>query len=882
MKKKVLSLIAGGMVVAPTLGFAIGLGSVRTYSNLNERLSAEIPVLSVRKKGRMSVALAPNAVFAQRGVTRSQMLNNLRFSLVNKRGRSYVRVSSASRVKSPYLNFILELKGPEGTVYREYAIFLDPATPGAKKRKPVQPRTIKHSSTSTASKSSRTTPKSVATTPTKLNIIKGKSGRYGPVKRGETLWSIATHTRPSANIPVREMIAAIKQANPRTLARGLKAGSTIVIPAVSGYSAYQGGSTKAPSVESKKKPLPKTTETNKPVNGKIVSSIHEDVKSLVPKTDTVETAKEQSVTKVTPTVTPQETVKKTEQVAVEAEKKIEAVEDVKTDVPVTVTPVIEDVKVEEKKTETVVEPKPTPVVEEKPKTTPKPKVVPPKTVKKTSKVTSDSSDKEEGGLLAPLLGGLAALTLGGGLLLLRKKRKAKSAEKVVLLGDDDLIEDETSLEVIAEDEKASSDVPETELAVASAVQEDDDFELDESFDFEEELAKLGEDLSDDTEGLATDAVVSEDLAEKETAIAFDLSDNSIEETLSERQEEEQFADALAELDQGLEVGEDSDLDLLDFEDSEKTVEGASLDFDLSDDNNLSEKAELEPFVSEFTDEDALEDTLAELDAETNLDDDLDLDLEFEGTLAELDASEVNTEKKEVLPDLFAEGSTDLLSDKNPPEEMVFDLSDESVSDDADLLEFDVKTDLDSADAEFDKTLADLDADFEQEAAENTLDVNSVVTTDTKEALDDDLLDFDDTVFSESEEIAEIEVEEDLSVVEAVEPVEVEEEKSFPSINLSLEDTATVATAATAAVATTAVAAKTLLDDDAENDETDELFNASELVEQDDSEIELKFDLISTFLSLPNYVRARELLTEITDEGTPEQIERAKKMLKEIA
>lgn len=243
MKKKLLSLIAGTALLVPSLSMAVGLGSVRTYSGLNQKLNAEIPVLSVRKEGSMSVTLAPNAEFSKRGVQRSDILNSLRFSLVKKKGRTYVRVSSTKRISIPYVNFILQLNTPEGIVSREYAIFLDP--PKTSKRiKSKTRKTPVYSKKKTNGQSKSVQPRTQRadrTASSRLAVSSSRGGRYGPVKRGETLWSIAKYTRPSTQVPVRDMVNAIRAANPRTLAGTLPAGVILNIPTIKGYSAYQGG-----------------------------------------------------------------------------------------------------------------------------------------------------------------------------------------------------------------------------------------------------------------------------------------------------------------------------------------------------------------------------------------------------------------------------------------------------------------------------------------------------------------------------------------------------------------------------------------------------------------------------------------------------------------
>lgn len=256
MKKKLLSLFASVLLVSPVVSFAVGLGSVRTYSHLNEKLRAEIPILSVKKKGKMTVALAPNADFAKRGVRREDILNELNFSLMERKGRIYVNVSSRKQIAVPYLNFILRLSTPEGVVSREYAIFLDPVS-GRKVTTAAKAQSRQSIVSASPYRKSFTSKRTVT------GVSGAKAGRYGPIRKGETLWSIAKHTRPSVDIPVADMMRAIRRANPRTLARGLPAGVMINIPTLQGYATYRGGYAPMPvkvtKAKSHKKTKPKSS-----------------------------------------------------------------------------------------------------------------------------------------------------------------------------------------------------------------------------------------------------------------------------------------------------------------------------------------------------------------------------------------------------------------------------------------------------------------------------------------------------------------------------------------------------------------------------------------------------------------------------------------------
>lgn len=249
MKKKILVLFASSVLALPMLVQAIGMGTIKVYSHLNERLRAEIPVLSVnsKNKGRVTVGLGSNAEFAKRGVERSDLLNDLSFSVVERgNGRMYIEVSSKKQIVEPYLNFILTLNDGEGMVSREFAVFLDPSkSPFSSKTIPAD-KNIAQKAPSTKKIVAPKPVKRAATPPaSKWQVESQKGATYGPVRKKETLWSIATHTRPSDTIPVRDMVTLIMRANPSIFpgyqASKMPSGVTLNIPKVKGFSAYAGG-----------------------------------------------------------------------------------------------------------------------------------------------------------------------------------------------------------------------------------------------------------------------------------------------------------------------------------------------------------------------------------------------------------------------------------------------------------------------------------------------------------------------------------------------------------------------------------------------------------------------------------------------------------------
>ena len=66
-------------------------------------------------------------------------------------------------------------------------------------------------------------------------MARGYSGdTYGPVGRGETLWTIAMRTRPDASVSPQQMMIALQRKNPQAFVKdninNLMAGAVLTVP----------------------------------------------------------------------------------------------------------------------------------------------------------------------------------------------------------------------------------------------------------------------------------------------------------------------------------------------------------------------------------------------------------------------------------------------------------------------------------------------------------------------------------------------------------------------------------------------------------------------------------------------------------------------------
>lgn len=125
MRKLALSVALASLSSA---AMALGFGEIRLHSGLNQNLNADIPLVSVGgvDLDSIKVKLASSADFARVGAERLLMLDGLQFKVVERNGRPVVEVRSKNSLKEPFLDFVVEMNWPQGRVLRQFTLLLDP------------------------------------------------------------------------------------------------------------------------------------------------------------------------------------------------------------------------------------------------------------------------------------------------------------------------------------------------------------------------------------------------------------------------------------------------------------------------------------------------------------------------------------------------------------------------------------------------------------------------------------------------------------------------------------------------------------------------------------------------------------------------------------
>ncbi|MGY4531964.1 pilus assembly protein FimV [Pseudomonas sp. TE3786] len=258
--------LASGSALYSGMVSALGLGDITLHSALNQPLEADIELLEVGDLGAadMKVRLASDAVYARSGVDRIIFLNDLRFTPLLGGGKSVIRVVSSKPVREPYLNFIVELARPNGQLYREYTVLLDPPNASAYNRVAAAPA----AASSAASGKSR-----AAAAPAKPRTPPpAKLGKHYQVSNGDSVWTIAARLRTQGSTASQEQLMAdIHALNPQAFGGNdisrLQAGANLLLPDAAPVAAVPGSAADAEPpatlsvVDDEAPPVPAPLET---------------------------------------------------------------------------------------------------------------------------------------------------------------------------------------------------------------------------------------------------------------------------------------------------------------------------------------------------------------------------------------------------------------------------------------------------------------------------------------------------------------------------------------------------------------------------------------------------------------------------------------------
>jgi pilus assembly protein FimV len=223
---KTLALLS---LLAPVNGNSLGIGDIKLHSTLNQNLDAEISlVLSAGDKASdITVNLASPDKFDEAGIPWTAFLSEIKFEkIIGSNGSVIIKLSSRKAVKEPYLDFVLQVNWPKGSLHREFTVLLDPPIA-------YKPTAISRLANSESYKPVQSfIPRSESQTRVEKSL--SRSREYGPTNRNDNLWKVAEQASKKSGTSVEQMIIALYEENPHAFYKqnvnALLAGKTLTIP----------------------------------------------------------------------------------------------------------------------------------------------------------------------------------------------------------------------------------------------------------------------------------------------------------------------------------------------------------------------------------------------------------------------------------------------------------------------------------------------------------------------------------------------------------------------------------------------------------------------------------------------------------------------------
>ena len=140
LRKLAILVFSAGLIMSPLSVQALGFGGIKLKSSLNEKLNAEVALLSANQTDitSLKIKLATDEAFLRAGISRTAFLNGINFKVKQyKNGDYYIHLTTEESVREPFLDFLLDINWKNGRMLREYTMLLDP--PGRENKQTFAP-----------------------------------------------------------------------------------------------------------------------------------------------------------------------------------------------------------------------------------------------------------------------------------------------------------------------------------------------------------------------------------------------------------------------------------------------------------------------------------------------------------------------------------------------------------------------------------------------------------------------------------------------------------------------------------------------------------------------------------------------------------------------
>ena len=244
MNKKFRKLILPVSLLATSQVFALGLGNLQVNSSLDETLNGEIPIILDTGEDitNIKVTLASSEDYKRVGLDKDYVPANILLSIIDKNNTKYIEVSSKGPISEPIVSLLLSVDWANGYLLREYTILLDPPLFNTSQTEqnysdPVQTQSYQ------APDIIESENKTISNVDTNQSYS-GAGNSQVVVESGDTLWKIAGNVNQGYGSQ-QQMMVALFNNNPSAFSNNdmnnLKKGAILNVPSADDVSMISNG-----------------------------------------------------------------------------------------------------------------------------------------------------------------------------------------------------------------------------------------------------------------------------------------------------------------------------------------------------------------------------------------------------------------------------------------------------------------------------------------------------------------------------------------------------------------------------------------------------------------------------------------------------------------
>lgn len=124
-RQLLITISTAASLALSTTTLGLGMSEIELHSKLGEPLAATLHLIDAAELENREIIIrqAPKDAYLQLGVEPSARFQQLRFSMAADKT---VSITTREAIKEPFLNFVLEAHWPEGRLFKEFKLLIDP------------------------------------------------------------------------------------------------------------------------------------------------------------------------------------------------------------------------------------------------------------------------------------------------------------------------------------------------------------------------------------------------------------------------------------------------------------------------------------------------------------------------------------------------------------------------------------------------------------------------------------------------------------------------------------------------------------------------------------------------------------------------------------